>query len=124
MATANQTKVVPYLLVLQSSSATSSLRREDTEDDYNYRRRNKAWLPSTSCTCFCSCFGGLVLTALLPLSITISVIVTLSTTVTEISSTTNTSFSTRALSDGDIVVKTPNGKFIHYNNKGPLTSTD
>ncbi|CAF4967536.1 unnamed protein product [Rotaria sp. Silwood1] len=37
MATANQTKVVPYLLVLQSSSATSSLRREDTEDDYNYR---------------------------------------------------------------------------------------
>ncbi|CAF1127411.1 unnamed protein product [Rotaria sordida] len=92
MATANRTKdVQSYTLVSTAPSLPSTpLSREDTKDDYYYRRRGKAWLPSTNCTCLSSLLAGLALIALLAMSIVIPIIVTLSTMTNEMSSTTNT----------------------------------
>ncbi|CAF0918104.1 unnamed protein product [Adineta steineri] len=133
----NQTKVVPYSFTPSS--------KDNTDDDYDRRRRDIAWAPSTCCTCYSSFCGGLILLILLimaiaiPLLITIAASTTSTTTIITTTSTTSTSTVTTTaitcspacsseqtcvLGDGDIVVSTPNGNTINYMNMGPSTSTD
>ncbi|CAF0781879.1 unnamed protein product [Adineta steineri] len=86
----NQIKVVPY--------SFTSPSKDDTNNDYDRRRRDIAWAPSTCCTCYSSFCGGLILLILLIMAITIPLLIIIATsttsTTTIITTTSTTSTST------------------------------